>query len=416
MQKRLCSVLFGFLCVTWQPVHAEISAEIIQQTFYPYAAGTPSASGLAPGTMVSKDSWDAAKDYLPPEILDKVKTGELTFTVQETTDLPVGEAYIEATRKYAEQVRLGNDGELEGYVAGLPFPVLDSADPQAGLKAAWNLRHRDFGDVMQTWTTFRLLPESGSAEREMENYFVIAYGMHRPQTDGVNPNRWEADGVLYKEFYQILTPFDLKNSMSLKLRYDHDQANDGNWLYSPTSRKIRKVIIKQDEATYDSGFLNEDYFGYWGYVRSCHWKLLGTKRLLAPVGIKAASATFGGRGNWYPVDPWELRDMLVLECTPKAKGHLYSKRVLYIDRQLFASVYALFYDDAGKHQKTLFEVYSNPQYSPGNEHLRVPIWAGESMIDYETKLGSMTVISKAIYNVPLPEDFFDLDRILARGR
>lgn len=416
MQKQIVCVLISFACLVSQPVGAEISTEVIQQTFYPYAMEKPSAPGLAPGTTVSQSAWEVARDYLPPEILDKVKTGELTFTVQETTDLPVSEAYIEATRQHAEQVRLGSNGELEGYVAGLPFPMLDLADPQAGLKAAWNLRYHDFGDVMQVWNTFRLLPESGSAEREMENYYVVAYGMHRPQTDGVNLNRWEADGVLYKEFYHILAPFDLKNSISLKLRYDRDQYNDDNWLYSPTSRKIRKVIVKQDEATYDSGFLNEDYFGYWGYVRSCHWKLLDSRRLLVPVGIQAASATFGGRGNWYPVDPWELRDMLVLECTPKANGHLYSKRVLYIDRQMFVPVYVLFYDQAGKHQKTLFEVYGNPKHNPGNEHIRVPIWVGESMIDYETALGSMTIISKAVYNVPLPDDFFSLDRIMARGQ
>ncbi|HEV8716297.1 MAG TPA: DUF1329 domain-containing protein [Candidatus Binatia bacterium] len=416
MQKQFCSVLIGLVCLTSLRVHAEVSSDVIQQMFYPYANGLPSVAGLAPGTMISKDSWEAAKDYLPAEILEAIKAGEFAFTVQETTNLPVSEAYIEATKQHAERVRIGADGELEGYTAGLPFPVLDLADPQAGLKAAWNLRYRDFGDIMQVWNTFRLVPESGPPEREIENYYVVAYGMHRPQTDGTNPNKWEKDGVLYKEFYHILAPFDLKNSMSLKLRYDRDRHNDDNWMYSPASRKVRKLIVKQDEASYDSGFLNEDFMGYWGYVRSCHWQLLGTRRLLVPAGVKAASATFGGRGNWYPVDPWELRDMLVLQCTPTAKGHLYSKRVLYIDQQMFTPVYVLFYDQEGKHQKTLFELYGNPQFNPGNEHVRVPLWVGESMVDYENSLGSMTVVSKAVYNVPLPDDFFNLDRIMARGQ
>jgi hypothetical protein len=336
--------------------------------------------------------------------------------VQETTDLPVSKVYIEATRRHAEQVKIGADGELEDYVAGLPFPVLDPSDPQAGLKAAWNVRHRDFGDVMQVWNTFRLVTESGSVEREIENYYVVAYGMHRPRRDGVNPNMWESDGVLYKEFYHILAPFDLKNSMSLKLRYMRDRYNDDNWLYSPASRKIRKIILKQDEASYDSGFLNEDFLGYWGYIRACQWRLLGFRRLLAPIGAKTASTTFGGRGNWYPVDPWELRDMVVLECAPTASGHLYSKRVLYIDTQTFVPVYVLFYDQDGKHQKTLFELYGNPQYNPGNEQVRSPLWIGESMVDYEEQLGSMTVVTKALYNVPLPDDFFNPDRIMARGQ
>jgi hypothetical protein len=413
--RRIQRLLVVICLLTVQTTFAELSDSVIQPMFYPYAAGKPSVPGLAPGTTISKDSWEAAKDYLPPEILDKIKAGEFSFSIQETTDLPVNEAYIEATKKHAGQVKIGADGELEGYVAGLPFPMLDLNDPHAGLKAAWNIRLRDFGD-MQVWNTFLLLPESGPPEREIENYYVVAYGMHRPHINGINPNRWEREGILSKELYHIMAPFDLKNSMSVKLRYMRDRYNDDNWLYSPTSRKLRKLIVKQDEASYDSGLLNEDFFGFWGYIRSCDWKFLGTRRLLAPVGVKAVSATFGGRGKWYPINPWELREMFVLEGVPKAGGHPYSKRVLYIDRQMFVPLYALYYDQEGKHQKTLFDVYGNPQSNPGNEHVRFPLWAGETMIDYEEQLGTVSVISKAVYHETLPADFFNLDRIMARGR
>jgi Protein of unknown function (DUF1329) len=416
VRKKFCGVLISLVCLASQLAGAEVSPAIIQRMFYPYASGMPSADGLAPGATIAKDSWEPAKDYLPPEILEKIKAGEFAFTVQETTNLPVSEAYIEATRQHAEQVKIGADGELEGYVAGLPFPVLDLADPQAGLKAAWDLRYRDFGDSMQVWNTFRIVPESGSAEREIENYYVIAYGMHRPQTDGGNPNKWEKDGILYKEFYHLLSPFDLKNTMSLKHRYVRDQANDDNWMYTPASRKIRKVIIKQEEAQYDSGLLTEDNLGFWGYVRSYNWKFLGFRRLLAPVGAKVANTTYGGRGGWYPVDPWELREMLVLEGTPKASDHPHSKRVLYIDQQMFVPVYTLCYDREGKHQKTQFDLYGNPKFNPGNEQVRVPLWIGESMIDYENRFGSITVVTRLVYNLPLPDDFFNLDKIAARGQ
>lgn len=416
MQRQWFAMFLILTSLTGRPVYAEPLATTIQQMFRPYEAGKPSVNGVAPGMTISKDSWTAAADYLPVEILDKIKAGELSFVVQETTDLPVSEEYIQATKQQAKYVKLEADGELKGYVSGLPFPSLESQDPHAGLKAAWNVRHRDFGDVAQIWNTFRLVTESGAAEREIENYYVVHYGMHRPVVNGINPNKWEKDGVLFKEFFHILAPFDLKNSMSLKLRYTRDRVNDDNWLYSPASRKIRKMIITQDEASYDSGFLNEDFFGYWGYVRACNWKFLGSRRLLAPVGARVPSTTFGGRGNWYPVDPWELRQMIMLECTPTARGHMYSKRVLYIDQQMFVPVYVLFYDQGGKHQKTLFELYGNPKFNPGNEHVRVPVWIGESMIDYEEKLGSMTLMTKVLYNAPLPDDFFNLDRIMARGQ
>ena len=77
---RACNNVFLILaCVVSQPVWAELPETVIQQTFHPYAAGKPSANGLAPGTTISQASWEAAKDYLPSEILDKVKAGELSL-------------------------------------------------------------------------------------------------------------------------------------------------------------------------------------------------------------------------------------------------------------------------------------------------------------------------------------------------
>ena len=404
----------------WQPAvaqQAELAekgnGDLIQQAFYPYAVEKPALAGLGPGTSISADSWQAAESYLPAEILDKIKAGEFAFSVQETTDLPVSEAYIEATRQHAGQVQIGDDGELSGYVAGLPFPVLDPADPQAGEKAAWNVRHRDLGDTIQVWNTFRLLDASGEADREFENYYVVAQGMHRPRAEA---NRWEEDGVLQKEFFHMITPFDLKNTMSLKHRFAKDGAKDADWMYTPASRKIRKLIVKHEDASFDSGFLNEDFFGYSGYISASSWKLLGSRLMLAPVGAKAAATTFGGRGTWYPVDPWELRHMWVLENIPKASDHPYSKRLLYIDRQMFVPVYMLAYDRNGTHHKTLFELYGNPQFNPGNEHIRAPMWIGESMIDYENNFASMTEVDKVVYDQPLPDDFFQLNQIVARGR
>jgi hypothetical protein len=83
---------------------------------------------------------------------------------------------------------------------------------------------------------------------------------------------------------------------------------------------------------------------------------------------------------------------------------------------MFMPVYTLLYDRQGKHQKTLFDLYGNPQYSPGNEQVRVPVLIGESMIDYENKTASITIVTKVLYNAPLPDDFFNLDKIAARGQ
>ena len=47
-----------------------------------------------------------------------------------------------ATEKYASQVSLNEKGELQNYVAGQPFPLLDANDPQVAAKVMWNFSFR----------------------------------------------------------------------------------------------------------------------------------------------------------------------------------------------------------------------------------------------------------------------------------
>ena len=57
---------------------------------------------------------------------------------------PVGEAYLQATQRFAPQSKLDDEGNLEGNVAGLPFPP-DGIDPKAedaGIRWAWNVERR----------------------------------------------------------------------------------------------------------------------------------------------------------------------------------------------------------------------------------------------------------------------------------
>ena len=80
-RTRIRRVLIVICLLTIQTAFAELSDSVIRPMFYPYAAGKPSVPGLTPGTTISKDSWEAARDYLPTEILDKIKAGEFSFTI-----------------------------------------------------------------------------------------------------------------------------------------------------------------------------------------------------------------------------------------------------------------------------------------------------------------------------------------------
>jgi hypothetical protein len=146
-RNSLVSIVVAILGMTTACIAADAdpSGDALERSFYPYATEKPVISALAPGTVLSKDNWQGGTDALPAELLQKVRSGALEVRIQETTDLPVSGPYVEATRKYASQTRLREDGSLDSYVAGRPFPVIDPSDPQAGTKMAWNDRYRDFG-------------------------------------------------------------------------------------------------------------------------------------------------------------------------------------------------------------------------------------------------------------------------------
>ena len=124
-----------------------------------------------------------AKEVLPPEILKVVEAGELEITVQKTLDQPPPQEYIEATLKHSTGVEI-EDGQLKNYVTGLPFPLLDPQDPQAGEKAAWNHRYRERGKVQEFRSSVvKALDGAGRAHREMEFYQALAFGMHLANED-----------------------------------------------------------------------------------------------------------------------------------------------------------------------------------------------------------------------------------------
>ena len=179
-------IRFGALLVLLvfsSPVQADLAQdaelkEKILAEFYPYRRGGPPVEGITPGMTINKNNAQVAVAVLPPEILKVVQAGDLEITVQATTDVPLREEYIEATVAHAAQVTLGPDGTPLQYVAGLPFPLIDPTDPQAGLKIGWNLRYRERADIVQSWGTTSLLNSSGGVQRSTTSLYIRMYGMH----------------------------------------------------------------------------------------------------------------------------------------------------------------------------------------------------------------------------------------------
>jgi hypothetical protein len=409
MRLPILPIVLAMFAASAGAIAADDPAADIERSFFLYKE-TAAISDL-PGEL-SKDNWQRAEGLLPTELLKRVKSGELNLRTQATTDLPPSAAYVEATRHNVGKARIRDDGSLQGYEGGRPFPRIDSSDPQAGLKLAWNFRYHETIDSAQSWGEFRILDSTGRQVRDVEFYYALAYGMYR---DDAKANLWQDERVYFKELYQCLAPEDVKNQMRLKFRYDDDRSSDLNFAYMPEVKKVRQVNVDPRERMMSSELLNEDFYGFWGYLHEYDWRFLGRATLLAPVAVKAATATFDAH-NGYPADRWEPRQMLLLEGTPKTPNHPYAKRVLFIDEQMAVPLYVFTYDREGKHYKTIFTLYGDPAFSPGNEHVRQPLWIGQTVVNHANGNAAVTEMTRLVVDARVPEKLFTIGELTVLAR
>src|SRR5580704_459189 len=99
---------------------------------------TPASAQVKPGDFITPDNAYKVKDLVSPGQYLRVLHG-MTIQVTPTERIDWPPPYKDATEKYSAQVRLTSDHRsLIGYVAGQPFPLLDSNDPTVATKIIWN--------------------------------------------------------------------------------------------------------------------------------------------------------------------------------------------------------------------------------------------------------------------------------------
>lgn len=404
------------------PEKALSFAEQVLKEFFPYRQGPPRLSGLTPGVAIAAGNWQNAQAVLPPEILGAVRDGELTIVLQETTDLPVTPEYITATIEHAQAVSLDSSGNLMHYRAGLPFPLLDEADPLAGLKAAWNARYADSGDVVQRWESLNVRNRAGEYQYGFSFFYARTYGMHRAKSER-NITAWEDQGILYKEFMQVFYPAPASFHPQLglvHLRYwrDQDTRPVRQWyITEPLAQRSRLLLTlayNPASSAWKFPLLYEDFVG--SYIHTYQWRLLETKVALVPGFVQGSEAVFGGQRAGYPLDPWELRTVHVVEAVPRRAEHPYGRKVFFFDQQTFAPFYVLIYNREGQHWRTGFFSYAHPAFYPGSRDVRVPILIGRAWIDYAADRATLALVEQAIYNKPLPPDFFTLANMMRKSK
>jgi hypothetical protein len=332
------------------------------------AAFSPLArADVQPGDVITKADVAKVQDLVSPGVQWCVKHG-MTMKIVPYKKIEWDRAYKEATEKYSAQVKLAPDGRsLIGYVAGMPFPNIDSNDPQIALKIMWNYDHKPYVSDDLDLRNFDADtgPVGETSPMQVERHFLLDHLRALSYTGRLyvdpKPERPNSDGVRGKgSQHPILEPFDLKGVGGTTIRYLSPDRQDDTWLYLPSLRRVRRLSSAQrSDALFGQDADADSYGGYAGQIPWFEWKYLGEKEILASFHSDAFPVKYcDGAGDFIFCDTWEKRKAYVVEGVPKLPQYAYGKRLIFIDKETYYIAYSDIFDRSGQ----LWKVWVN-QYS-----------------------------------------------------
>jgi hypothetical protein len=329
-------------------------------SFPGYARGLWAAElDLKPRDTIGPHNWQKVQGMVGENLLNRIYQG-YTVKIKEPTRIEPLREYDEATEKYSDKVRLGPNGELLNYVAGRPFPNFDRNDAQAGQKVAWNFYWRWVGDDYKNAGALK--------EGRIIRYFLDRDGSER-RGDVINisiraRNRVTVDpkpvipGYEHIDWMQIIAdeyPRDSSGTTVLEMRYASPHIEDDFYVYVPSLRRIRRVPpIQRCGTIAPSEFNYDDVNSFNGKVTDFKYRLLGERKMLG--NFSQGNLPFRRKtGDYLPLDEeWEIHDTYVLEITPKNPEYCYPRKVLYLDKLHFETIWTMIWDRQGRYWKEQF--------------------------------------------------------------
>jgi len=310
---------------------------------------------------------------------------------------PVPAHFSAATRRFAAQARIDADGNLLDYAAGMPFPPESIAadDPQAAAKWAWNLEYRNREAGPRGHFKITDMPSRAGAIQVYTGEFFQLRTSHRADLaesgfaqPGAKDRLWIGGG-------RFDTPTDARNLAWRQLRPtsadQHFSDPDDTFVYMPAMRKVRRAASAWVDGLYTPSYRAVNEWsggsiatGSSGYAptgavsptaalahaatehlavgfsdlsirpNAYHWRLLGTREVLAPINAVRSGypdnpiRNFGTSGLAIGSDRWEVRYAVIIEGRTLERDQGFETLTIYIDHQTGLPLYLITRRDAGR--------------------------------------------------------------------
>lgn len=295
-----------------------------------------------------------------------------------------------ATAAQAGKASLDDEGNLSGYVAGLPFPP-ESIDPKArdaGTRWAWDLafRYRGAGPIGR----FRItdLPSTiGSVETYQGTFFWLQTGARSDlmQSGAAATQLKDALWVAGGRFDEPTNARELAwRQIRREEALEDYETSDDTFVYVPSMRKPRRAATPWVDGLYTPQYraagtdasggavpfgstqygpeasinptagvsiatsenIRRGFEGLAFRPNAYHWRLKGEREVLAPLnGARVGypenpDRNFGESGLSVASDRWDIRYAAVIEGTAKRDDEGdYGRLTIYVDEQTQQPLY-----------------------------------------------------------------------------
>jgi hypothetical protein len=376
---------------------------------------------VSPGDVVDSSNWQKAEGLLPESVLEWVKKGDFTLNIG-TLNYDPKEFYPVSTRdmmksnvgRYAvneKGVVVDAKTKEMTYVEGMPFPVIEPNDPQAGIKIVYNSQWSRYITGHLNFTLKFLWTARSGFEREVRGRYLS--GMYTGWAEGRSiPN---PEGFMYRNIITVTYPYDMDGVTVMVWRY-LDDRRDVNFSYIPAIRRVRRMSpASRSDAFLGSDFSLDDSAGYDGKIADIEWNLLETKEAILPYlsenpqevveipGVSGWSTTenmkeciYGFRQEGWKGAPWAPTNLVwvkrkgyVVEGKSKDPYYNYGSFYMWFDADRYVASYKVNHDRAGKYWKTAESTLVNTTSKDGS--YRSSEWANLLMVDARTDHASISV-------------------------
>jgi hypothetical protein len=384
------------------------------------------APEIKPGTYTYQDKEKSPgfKELLPPLLYDSFKPGAPPHAgnFPEIKIIPTRQYYwalpiAEATRKNMGKTKLNAEGYLitDSYVSGYPFPRPSGAFKAQEIMYNWEKRYYMWENsyvyqIQRAWTKNLKVDYEGLSDLML----IRLHGRVLTEPFGWLDERARANEERSGFGFRFLAPRDMYGNALTVLSYLDPNKFDLFLLYINALRRIRKMSASDSQDDVGGGdiiYEDSELFNQKLTPKRFPYKfeLIAEREYLVPALQLEGSMYFSSKGGEVRNIEFERRPMYVVKLTQLDKNFIYSKRILYIDKETFFLQHIENYDQKGRLYRSVL-VFSG--FTPEMGMIHSGGYVAKNHIDWHSALVQH-------FTVPAPmlgRDDINLQSLIKKGK